>query len=195
MLKTVRTRLTAANVMAAFAVFLALGGGIAWALKRNSVKSRHIQDGQVKLQDLNTAARPVGFTYLANTGDDLQEAVLNVAGYRILTACGNDSGEPSIQLFLEFPQDGRLVGHGVTTTSPSTNLPSSGPGINVEGGTPFDAGELTAPPSELSTLGTTFTYVGQTRAATINLHALADDDSDTCRLNGMLIPGTMGSPG
>ncbi len=53
MLTRIRPRLTYANVMATLAVFLAFAGGVAWALERNSVKSRHIDNGQVKDQDLN----------------------------------------------------------------------------------------------------------------------------------------------
>ena len=49
MLSRVRSQLTYANVMATVAVFLALGGGIAWALGTNSVKSKHIKDGQVRV--------------------------------------------------------------------------------------------------------------------------------------------------
>ena len=36
----------------ALALFLVLGGGTAWALSNNSVKSRHIDNGQVKTEDL-----------------------------------------------------------------------------------------------------------------------------------------------
>lgn len=49
----VRNRLTYANVMATVAVFIALGGGAyALTLKKNSVKSKHIKDGQVKSADV-----------------------------------------------------------------------------------------------------------------------------------------------
>jgi hypothetical protein len=41
--------------MATVAVFLALGGG-AYALSKNSVKSRHIENGQVKTEDLDDSA-------------------------------------------------------------------------------------------------------------------------------------------
>jgi hypothetical protein len=191
MLSSVRRHLTVANVLAAIAVFAALGGGIAWALKANSVKSRHIKNGEVKFQDLNATATSFGFTYTASTGDVIQEEVLDVGGYRVLVACENNSGQPSIHMFLDLPQDGRLVGHGTTSTSPSTHNPSAGPGLDVEGDTAFDAGSLPAPAGESRSLGSTFTFIGQTRAATINIHLLADDDSDTCRLNGMLIPGVM----
>lgn len=50
----VRRRLTYANVMATVAVFMAVGGGVAWAasLSRNSVKSRHIENGAVRGIDI-----------------------------------------------------------------------------------------------------------------------------------------------
>ena len=41
------------NVVAYVALFFALGMGTAWALERNSVRSKHIVNGQVKPRDLN----------------------------------------------------------------------------------------------------------------------------------------------
>jgi hypothetical protein len=52
MLNRIRARLTYANVTATLALFLALGLGTAWAIENNSVKSKHIKDGEVKPQDL-----------------------------------------------------------------------------------------------------------------------------------------------
>lgn len=53
-----RAKLTYANVMSTLAVFLALGGGaFAYKLGRNSVGSREIRDGAVKLRDTNPALR------------------------------------------------------------------------------------------------------------------------------------------
>jgi hypothetical protein len=191
MIRRLRVQLTPANAMAAIAIFIALGGGIAWALASNTVKSRHIKDGQVKLQDLNRAAQAVGFTYIASTGDDVQEEILNVGGYRFTAACENVTGEPSVEFFMDFPQDGRLVGHGTTDPSDGPGTAASGNGVDVDGATPFDSGALTATLNESIALGATFTYVGQSKAATVNLHALANDDEDTCRVNGMLIPRTI----
>lgn len=45
------------NAVAYVALFLALSGGIAWALERNSVRSKHIVDGQVRPADLNNNSR------------------------------------------------------------------------------------------------------------------------------------------
>jgi hypothetical protein len=52
----VRTHLTYANVMSTLAVFVALGGSsyAAVQLSRNSVRSTHIKNGQVKSADLAT---------------------------------------------------------------------------------------------------------------------------------------------
>jgi hypothetical protein len=51
-----RGRLTYSNVAATLALFLAIGGGMAFALASNSVKSRHIKNGQVKTPDIRTGA-------------------------------------------------------------------------------------------------------------------------------------------
>lgn len=58
MRRTLRSHLTYANVMATIALFLALGGGVAWALTapKNSVTSNSIKNGEVKEQDLAAAA-------------------------------------------------------------------------------------------------------------------------------------------
>jgi hypothetical protein len=194
MIGTLRSKLTAANVMAAVAVFLALGGGIAWALANNSVKSRHIKNGQVKFPDLDDAAQPLGFTYLADTGDIVQEQILNTGGYRFTAACENASGEPSLEVFLDFPQAGRLVGHGISDPSDGPPDPFTGNGVAIDPDDPFEITGLTAPEGESVPLWTTLAYVGASKAATINLHAFVDDGDDTCRVNGMLIPGTM-APG
>jgi hypothetical protein len=57
MLRSIRSRLSYANVMATIAVFIALGLGTAWAatgLEKNQVKSKHIGAGQVKNSDLGS---------------------------------------------------------------------------------------------------------------------------------------------
>ena len=51
-----RSHLTYANVMATIAVFLALGGGMAWALARNSVGTRQIKPHAVRPSDLAAGA-------------------------------------------------------------------------------------------------------------------------------------------
>jgi hypothetical protein len=58
MLATIRARLTYANVMATIAAFVALGGSsyAALTLSENSVKSKHIVNGQVKRPDIRNNA-------------------------------------------------------------------------------------------------------------------------------------------
>jgi hypothetical protein len=59
MLARVRRHLTYANVASSLALFLALGGGVAFAVTRldpNSVKSKHIVNGQVKARDITSSA-------------------------------------------------------------------------------------------------------------------------------------------
>ena len=68
MLSRLRDRPTFANVAAAIALFAAIGLGTAWALEANSVKSRHIVDGQVKAADLNAKALPGGFARVLVNG-------------------------------------------------------------------------------------------------------------------------------
>jgi len=50
-MKNLARHLSFANVLSALALFVALGG-TAWALANNSVKSKHIVNGQVKDKDL-----------------------------------------------------------------------------------------------------------------------------------------------
>jgi hypothetical protein len=67
-----RGQLTYANVVATLALFLALTGGVAWALERNSVKSKHIVDDQVQSADVRDDSLAGG----GLTGDDIQEGTL-----------------------------------------------------------------------------------------------------------------------
>ena len=60
MLERIRRHATYANVMSTLAAFAAIGGGVAWALEANSVKSRHIVNGQVKRPDLKDEAVRAG---------------------------------------------------------------------------------------------------------------------------------------
>jgi hypothetical protein len=52
MRQRLRSSLTYANVMATIAVFLALGGGTAFALARNSVGTRQIKPRAVRQSDI-----------------------------------------------------------------------------------------------------------------------------------------------
>jgi hypothetical protein len=68
MLVGLRKRVNAAHVLAFAALFVALGG-FAYALGTNSVKSKHIAPGQVKLSDLNKKVRTEAFQVTDDTGE------------------------------------------------------------------------------------------------------------------------------
>ena len=63
MMKPIRSRLTFANVVSLLALFAALSLGTAWAVERNSVRSKHIVNDQVKPADI------AAIKALQNTGD------------------------------------------------------------------------------------------------------------------------------
>lgn len=66
--RAVRAHLTFSNVVSVLALFVALGLGTAWALERNSVRSKHIVTGQVKGIDIQDDGV---------TGDDIDEPTLS----------------------------------------------------------------------------------------------------------------------
>jgi hypothetical protein len=82
MIERLRGRLTYANVTATVALFLALTGGIAWALANNSVKSRHIVNDQVKAQDLAAGAAQAPVAYAQVDADDADLADLDATHSR-----------------------------------------------------------------------------------------------------------------
>jgi hypothetical protein len=95
MLAGIRSRLTFANVISVVALFAALGLGTAWALEANSVKSKHIKDGQVKPADTSGLVEGNG-KVLANrffVQPEAQERTLfEIPGFGPLDAyCDEDS--------------------------------------------------------------------------------------------------------
>lgn len=56
MLRGLADRASFANVASTLALFLALAGGVAWALENNSVRSEHIKDGEVQVEDTKPGA-------------------------------------------------------------------------------------------------------------------------------------------
>ena len=94
----VRNRLTYANVMATVAVFIALGGGAyAISLQKNSVKSKHIKDGQVKSADVADDDL---------IGTDIDEDTLQLrAGPAGPRGPKGDTGNPGAQGRLPVPRE------------------------------------------------------------------------------------------
>jgi hypothetical protein len=68
MLVRLRKRISSAHLLAFAALFVALGG-MAYALTRNEVKSKHIAPGAVKLSDLNKNVRTEAFEVTDATGE------------------------------------------------------------------------------------------------------------------------------
>ena len=63
------------NVVGYIALFFALGLGTAWALERDSVKSKHVQDESLKGKDVKDE-KLTGADVTGLTGEDLDEATL-----------------------------------------------------------------------------------------------------------------------
>ena len=63
------------NVVGYIALFFALGLGTAWALERDSVKSKHVQDESLKGKDIKDE-KLTGADVTGLTGEDLDEATL-----------------------------------------------------------------------------------------------------------------------
>lgn len=184
------SHLTYANVMATIAVFLALGGGIAWALASNSVKSRHIKDGQVKFADIAANAEPTPYSYEKPIGSAAQETVLDVGGFKLEAKCENVGGLPRLTSFITYPEDGRTASHGTLDDTDNPTTPLLGERA-VDGDDPVIG--LVIPPGEgdKSELYATQTYTAADRSAVLTINVKVDDDEDgasLCRLNGVLIP-------
>lgn len=79
----IRSRLTYANVVATLALFLGLGGGAyaVTAIDDNSVRSRHILDGEVKTADVGTGQiKTADLKNDAIQGDDIRDDTLPGGG-------------------------------------------------------------------------------------------------------------------
>jgi hypothetical protein len=80
MIRALRNRLTYSNVVASVALFLAFGG-VTYAVTKDSVKSRHIVDGQVKSSDLaNDGAKGEDVKDGEITGADVDESTIYPSG-------------------------------------------------------------------------------------------------------------------
>jgi hypothetical protein len=140
LLRKLQSHATYANVVATIALFLALGGGAyALTLPKNSVKSKHIKDGQVKTNDLGDGqvtsadAQDNGLTGTdilesslgqvpsaanADQLDGLDSASFQRGGYRLDTS---GSATPSVSgvSLLDMQPAGNIA---------VTNLPGAAPG-------------------------------------------------------------------
>lgn len=96
MFTKVRSHLTYANVAATLALFLALTGGIAWALERDTVRSKHIVDEQVKGADVDEGS--------------LHAPKLGIVGRSTTGSCSADGGpQDCATLVLDLPARARVL--------------------------------------------------------------------------------------
>jgi hypothetical protein len=80
MIRALRDRLNYSNVVASLALFVALGGG-AYAVTKDSVKSKHIVNGEVKSSDLeNDGIKGKDIKENELTNEDIDETTLYPAG-------------------------------------------------------------------------------------------------------------------
>ena len=132
MLAGIRSRLTYANVISTLCLFLLLGGSAyaAFSLPKDSVKSKHIVDGQVKEQDL--AADYLGATETAvnsekvagvdvckgvarlpsSAGGVVEQQLCADGAVSIVADCRtHPGGQPTIaQVFAKTTEDNAIVG-------------------------------------------------------------------------------------
>jgi hypothetical protein len=202
-------RLSYSNVMATVAVFIALGAGAyaAVSLPKNSVKSKHIKNAQVKNKDLRDQAvsttklrdaavgsaklagdiRPLHFDGELNIGG-LTDVILEEEGYRITMRCDDDGGSPQLEGTLRVPEDGTLDLQVVGSNAGV--LEGQAVQVDVTAAAAFEFDVPDPASGQVHATGVTLTYSGATRAALISLHAVSSDASNTCSLNGSLIPLT-----
>jgi hypothetical protein len=188
--------------MATIAVFIALGAGAYAAvnLPKNSVKSKHIKNAQVKNKDLRDEAvsaaklrgdvRPLHFDGELNIGS-LADVLLDENGYRIAMSCQDEGGSPEVDATLRVPEDGTLDFQSVTSETGDPGQSAAAHG-EVEAASAFPIQVSDPAPGDVRTTGAVITYTGSTRAAVLTIHGVADDDTipNRCVLNGSLIPLT-----
>jgi hypothetical protein len=170
----IRRHLTYANVMSTIAAFAAIGGGVAWALEANSVRSQHIVNGQVKRADLKDkavraskvkpnaldASHLAGVEELASSGlkvvdippleDSAFVSLLTTPAFDLFGECVDAGGGNLLAtLKVEGNDDGwSFDGDGSNGSTDSTGLPVNARQLIVEAGptagSHFATGRFTA---------------------------------------------------
>jgi hypothetical protein len=111
------------NLVAYVALFFALSGGVAWALKANSVKSKQIKNGQVHEVDLGAGAVTEGKLANGAVGNaKIVDGAVNGAKVADNSITGAKVDESS--LALPPDHDSRILSNSVTTPNfPNTDPP------------------------------------------------------------------------
>jgi hypothetical protein len=125
--------------MATVAVFLALGGG-AYALSNNSVKSRHIDDGEVKTPDLDESAV---------TGAKINEGAVKSSDVGDGELSGDDIADGAVS-GQDVDEAGLPVGGELTGTVANAELADEAVDANALAPMPFARLELPRDASDCS---------------------------------------------
>lgn len=147
------------NAVAYVALLLALTGGVAWALERDTVKSRHIANGQVKPADLSevygagvvmgtipgldntpeTFATPIGESGTDSSEQDrfarwpvFEDPTAKVTGFTVTLAGGQVA--PGSQRRFDIRSDGANSGLSCVITEGESSCESTGRGTIDSGG-------------------------------------------------------------
>jgi hypothetical protein len=139
MLRALRDRLTYSNVVASVALFMALGG-VTYAVTKDSVKSKHIVNGEVKSADLeNDGVKGKDVKENELTNEDIDETTLYPGG-------GGPDGANTFTVPVggAFSAQIRSIGGDGATLygSPTGVGPASADFLAAATGTPFDTGEI-----------------------------------------------------
>lgn len=145
------------NVVAYIALVFALGMGTAWALERNSVRSKHIVNGQVKTKDIgdghvrasDIGAGAVNSSKVSDnslTGTDINESSLGEVPSATLGGLGGDSSnvggscDPETTTFIAcatvsttVPAASRVLVIGQIRAEPDTGGGNGGGNCGVAG--------------------------------------------------------------
>ena len=142
MLSRLRGRLTFANVVSVIALFAALGLGTAWALQANSVKSKHIVNGQVKGVDV---APPENWHEVGTAG----EPEFKTAGRCMDQPWANYDGTHNSAAFYRDPY-GRVYLKGLVQSANGFGCPNN-PGLEIDDIFALPAGYTPAKEIEFAT--------------------------------------------
>ena len=112
------------NMVAYVALFFALGLGTAWALEANSIKSKHIKDGQVRSQDVanDTGTKALTEDDIAQdtlTGGDIDQNAIDGGEVIPDGLQGIDIEEASLEGVDAAAVDGASQCTGTTVVDPS----------------------------------------------------------------------------
>jgi hypothetical protein len=144
MLRRAGQQVSYSNVIATLALFVALGGS-AYAISKNSVKSKHIEKGQVKSSDLkDDGAKSKDVKDENLTGDDIADGSLGSAEVTDESLTGDDVGDDAL---------------GSDEIDESALYPAGG----GTGENPFAvpiSGILTAQARNIGAAGTTYATIG-----------------------------------